>query len=71
MSGSKDGNPQKEARPTPVELAAMQRSFWPEDDMVDGYCEDDDDHDRDPSHHDRVLDAIGDFMKGKRKRHGC
>ena len=51
---------------------ATRLPYFPEEDPIDGLSEEyDDDHEREPGHRDRVFDAIGDFMKGKRKRHGC
>ena len=50
---------------------SMWRSFWPEEALVDGYCREDyeDDHEREPGHRDRVVDAIGEYLaNGKRRR---
>ena len=51
---------------------ATRLPYFPEEDLVDGYCHDEEyeDRERDPGHRDRVLDAVGDFFKSKRRPHG-
>ena len=72
MSRSTDGTSPSKTRPTPAELAAMQRSFPPEEGQVGrGGQEATADRREEGRHRARVLNSVRDFMATrKRKRKG-
>ena len=50
---------------------ATRLPYFPEEDPIDGRAENETDRRAESRYRARVLSSVADYMKGKRKRHGC